>query len=226
MQDPSPEILHPFNGEKHTVFLKNVITRPTIKVGDFTYYNDETHACEFEARNVRYHFDFIGDRLEIGKFCALASGTNFIMNGANHALTGFSTFPFNIFADAWREGYDPGTIFDHLRGDTIVRHDVWFGTNATVLPGVTICSGAIIGAHAVVSSDVPPYAVVVGNPGRIVKLRFDEKTIDRLLDIAWWHWPIDKITRNLNAIRGADIDALEAACSEFESRVDATGTAG
>jgi virginiamycin A acetyltransferase len=226
MHDPSPDTRHPFNGETHTVFLKNVITRPTIDVGDFTYYNDENHACDFENRNVRYHFDFIGDRLKIGKFCALATGTNFIMNGANHAMTGFSTYPFNIFGDAWREGYDPATIFDHLRGDTVVCHDVWFGTNATVMPGVTICSGAIIGAHAVVSSDVPPFAIVVGNPGRVVRLRFDEDTIERLLDIAWWHWPIEKITRHLSSIRGADIEALERASAEPDYGLDVTGAAG
>lgn len=173
-----------------------MITRPTIEVGDFTYYNDENHAAEFESRNVRYHFDFVGDRLKIGKFCALAQGTTFIMSGANHAMTGFSTYPFNIFHNGWEQGFDPATIFEHLKGDTIVGHDVWFGTNATVMPGVTICSGAIIGAHAVVASDVPPYAVVVGNPARVVKLRFDEATIERLLEIAWWDWPAETISRN------------------------------
>ncbi|MES0809850.1 CatB-related O-acetyltransferase [Roseibium sp. SCPC15] len=226
MHGPSPDTLHPFHGEPHTVFLKNVISRPTIEVGDFTYYNDENHAADFENRNVRYHFDFVGDRLKIGKFCALATGTTFIMNGANHAMTGFSTYPFNIFAEEWREGFDPGTIFNHLRGDTIVEHDVWFGTNATVMPGVTICSGAIIGANTVVASDVPPYAIVVGNPGQVVRLRFDEQTIDRLLDIAWWHWPVDMITRNLSAIRGADFDALELAAAELETRLDGTAKAG
>ncbi|MCV0425212.1 MAG: CatB-related O-acetyltransferase [Roseibium sp.] len=225
MHGPSPDTLHPFNGESHTVFLKNVISRPNIEVGDYTYYHDENHASDFETRNVRYHFDFVGDRLRIGRFCALATGTTFIMNGANHAMTGFSTYPFNIFSDAWRDGFDPATIFDHLRGDTIVEHDVWFGTNATVMPGVTICSGAIIGAHSVVASDVPPFAVVVGNPGRIVRLRFPEEVIDRLLEIAWWHWPVEKITQNLSAIRSADLDALERACLEDDRRLDAEAKA-
>ncbi|MBO6509070.1 MAG: CatB-related O-acetyltransferase [Roseibium sp.] len=226
MHAPSPDTTHPFNGEPHTVFLKNVITRPTIEVGDYSYYNDENHAADFENRNVRYHFDFVGDRLKIGKFCALASGTTFIMNGANHAMTGFSTYPFNIFGDAWREGFDPDTIFKHLRGDTVVRHDVWFGTNSTVMPGVTICSGAIIGANTVVSCDVPPYAIVVGNPGRVVRLRFEESVIERLLDIAWWHWPVERITRNLAAIRGAEIDALERAAEESNDGLDVTAKSG
>lgn len=222
MHGPSPDTLHPFNGEPHTVFLKNVIARPTIEIGDYTYYNDFENASDFENRNVRYHFEHIGDRLKIGKFCALATGTNFIMNGANHAMTGFSTYPFHIFDAAWMEQFDPATIFDHLRGDTIVGNDVWFGTNATVMPGVTICSGAIIGAHAVVASDVPPYAVVVGNPGRVVRLRFDEETIDRLLEIAWWDWPINRITRHLSAIWGADIDRLERAATDRECELDVT----
>jgi len=225
MHGPSPEEIRPFNGEPHTVFLKNVVTKPTIEIGDYTYYNDEKNAAEFEIRNVRYHFDFVGDRLKIGKFCALAQGTTFIMSGANHAMTGFSTYPFNIFQNGWEETFDPATIFDHLKGDTLVENDVWFGTNAVVMPGVTICSGAIIGAHAVVASDVPPYSVVVGNPAQVVKLRFDEATIERLLEIAWWDWPLERISRHLNAIRGADLKTLQAA-AETESMLDATGKSG
>ncbi|WP_422019485.1 CatB-related O-acetyltransferase [Roseibium sp.] len=226
MHGPAPDKTHPFNGEPHTVFLKNVITRPNIEVGDFTYYHDDTHAAEFENRNVRYHFDFVGDKLRIGRFCALASGTTFIMNGANHALTGFSTYPFNIFGNGWEAGFDPTTIFDHLRGDTLVQHDVWFGTNSVVMPGVTICSGAIIGAQAVVASDIPPFAIAVGNPARVIKMRFDERTIDRLLDIAWWDWPVEKISRNLSAIRASDIEALETAAMEPANMLDATAQAG
>ncbi|XYK82504.1 MAG: CatB-related O-acetyltransferase [Labrenzia sp.] len=226
MHGPIPDHTYPFNGEPHTVFLKNVITRPNIEVGDYTYYHDDTHAAEFETRNVRYHFDFVGDKLRIGRFCALASGTTFIMNGANHAMTGFSTYPFNIFGNGWEEGFDPATIFDHLRGDTLVQHDIWFGTNSVIMPGVTICSGAIIGAHAVVASDIPPFAIAVGNPARVIKMRFDERTIDRLLDIAWWDWPVEKISRNLSAIRASDIEALETAALEPANMLDATAQAG
>jgi len=211
MHGPSPDTLHPFSGADHTVFLKNVITRPTIEVGEFTYYNDLSNPEDFENRNVRYHFDFNGDKLKIGKFCALAQGTTFIMNGANHAMGGFSTYPFSIFGEGWEKDFDFSIFHDEARGDTVVGHDVWFGTNATVMPGVTIGSGAIIGAHAVVASDVPPYSVVVGNPARTIKRRFDQSTVDRLLDIAWWDWPVETITQNLNAIRGADLAALENA---------------
>lgn len=225
MQTPSPDTLHPFHCETHTVFLKNVITRPNIEVGDFTYYNDLDGASAFEDRNVRYHFDFIGDRLVIGKFCALAQGTTFIMSGANHAMTGFSSYPFHIFGDAWRKGFDERTIFDHIRGDTVVGHDVWFGTNTTIMPGIRIRSGAIIGAQTVVAKDVPPYAIVVGNPGRVVKLRFAQATIDRLLEIAWWDWPLGKITRHLGAIRAADISELENAAMDDDTGLDAPSKA-
>ena len=211
MEAPNPDTRHPFNGEPHTVFLKTVITRPTIEIGDYTYYNDPEHAAAFEERNVLYHFDFVGDRLIIGRFCALASGATFIMNGANHSTVGFSTYPFAIFGGSWGAVSDLTGVIQSHRGDTRVGHDVWIGRNATILPGVTIGDGAIIGAHAVVAGDVPAYAVAVGNPARVVRYRFDHATIDRLREIAWWHWPVDRVSRNIAAIQGADLDRLAAA---------------
>ena len=211
MHGPSPETRHPMGGATHTVFLKTVITRPTIEVGDYTYYNDPDHAAEFEDRNVLYHYDFIGDRLVIGRFCALATGVRFIMNGANHDMSGLSTYPFNIFGNGWETGFDPAGILAGLRGDTTIGNDVWIGRDATILPGVAVGDGAIIGAMSVVASDVPPYAVVAGNPARVVRYRFDEVTIATLLETTWWTWPADRIARNLDAIRGADPEALRRA---------------
>lgn len=214
MPGPSPDCRHPFNGEAHTVFLKNVISRPNIVIGDYTYYHDAEHAEAFEDRNVLYHFEFIGDQLIIGKFCALATGIQFIMNGANHAMTGFSTYPFHIFGESWQDGFEPDTIFSHLRGDTVVGHDVWFGRDSKVMPGIKIGSGAIIGAHTVVARDVPPYAIVAGNPGKVVKMRFPPETVETLLSLSWWGWPIEVISKNLGAIRGADLDLLFAIAEE------------
>ena len=209
MRVPDPHDTNPLPFHPRTAFLKPLITRSTISIGDYTYYDDPLGPERFEEHCVLYHFDFIGDRLEIGRYCAIAAETRFIMNGANHSMEGFSTFPFAIFGGVWRDNYDVAKLAGVNRGDTIVGNDVWIGTGATIMPGVRIGDGAVIGAKAVVGSDVPPYAVVVGNPARIVRIRFDEATIGRLLRIAWWDWPVDKVTRNIDAISGNDLARLE-----------------
>jgi len=191
-------------------FLKPLVDRPNILVGDYTYYDDPEGPAGFADKCVLYHYDFIGDRLVIGRYCALATGVRFIMNGANHAMGGLSTYPFNIFAEGWEAGFDPASWQAELRGDTIVGNDVWIGMEAMVMPGTRIGDGAIVAARSVVASDVAPYAVVGGNPAREIRRRFDDATIARLLAVAWWDWPAEKVTRNLAAIRGGDIDALEA----------------
>ena len=185
--------------------------RDTVEIGEYTYFDSEGDGARFFEENILYHYDFIGDRLHIGRFCMIARGVRFLMNGGAHAADGFSTYPFNIFGGGWEHGFDPATWTAAQRGDTVVDHDVWFGRNATVMPGVSIGSGAIIAACAVVTKPVPAYAVVAGNPARIVRRRYDDSTVDALLDIAWWDWDAQKITRNLDAIRGADLDALRAA---------------
>jgi virginiamycin A acetyltransferase len=192
-------------------FLKPLVDAPNIEIGEFTYYDDPDGPERFVEKCVLHHYDFIGDRLRIGRFCAIAEGVTFVMNGANHATSGFSTYPFNIFGGGWEKGFDPATWEAELRGDTTIGNDVWIGMRVTILPGVTIGDGAIVAAQSIVSRDVPPYAIVAGNPAKVVKTRFDEATVARLLAVAWWHWPVDKITRNLDAIRGADIARLEAA---------------
>ena len=192
-------------------FLKNIVRSPLISAGDFSYYDDPAGPEHFEEKCVLYHYDFIGDRLEIGRYCALAEGVTFVMNGANHSMQGFSTYPFGIFPGRWRDGFDPAGYASGYRGDTKVGNDVWIGTKATIMPGVTIGNGAIIGAHAVVAKDVPPYSVVAGNPGRVMKQRFGDDIVERLLAIAWWNWPVDKVTRHIGAITGAYIEALEKA---------------
>jgi virginiamycin A acetyltransferase len=200
----------PMPGFPRVCFLKPVVKSPLIEVGEYTYYDDPDAPEAFETRNVLYHYDFIGDRLVIGRFCAIATGATFIMNGANHALGGLSTYPFEIFGQGWEAGLEAAGLDDGNRGDTVVGHDVWIGRGAVILPGVRIGSGAIIAAHAVVSRDVPDYAVVAGNPAEVRKMRFAPETIRTLLGIAWWDWPAEKITRHLSAIRGGDVAALQA----------------
>lgn len=188
-------------------FLKNFITRPTIEVGDYTYYDDPRGVERFEE-NVLYHFDFIGDRLVIGRFCSIAAETRFIMNGGNHATDWFTTYPFPVFGHGWEEAAPEA--WPH-RGDTMVGHDVWIGWGATIMPGVTIGHGAIIATRSVVTRDVEPFAVVGGNPAERIRYRFDEETRARLLEIAWWDWEPDRISRNLGAICSGDLAALERA---------------
>ncbi|WP_062111309.1 CatB-related O-acetyltransferase [Aureimonas sp. AU40] len=208
---PDPLAIHPVPAHQRIVFLKNLIDDPKIEIGDYTYYDDPENALLFASRNVLHHYDFLGDKLRIGRFCAIATGARFVMNGANHAMTGFSTFPFNIFGEGWEEGFDMGSITAGLRGDTVIGNDVWIGAEAVILPGVTIGDGAVIGAFSVVGRDVSPYAVVAGNPAVERRRRFSPEIVDRLLAVAWWNWPVERITKNLAAIRGADIDALERA---------------
>lgn len=211
MNGPDPNDMYPMKGFPRVGFLKPLVDAVNIEIGECTYYDDPEGPEHFVERCVLYHYPFVGDKLIIGRFCALAKGVRFIMNGANHAMSGFSTYPFNIFGNGWEKGFDVSTWQEAVRGDTVVENDVWIGYGAMILPGVRIGNGAIVAAEAVVSQDVPPYAIVAGNPARVVKMRFDEATVGRLQAIAWWNWPVDKITRNLDAIRGMDIERLEKA---------------
>jgi virginiamycin A acetyltransferase len=211
MHGPDPNEPHPLPGEggKRLGFLKAFVTNPLIEVGDFTYYDDPKGPAEFE-RNVLYHFDFIGDRLRIGKFCAIAAGATFLMNGGNHRHDGFSTYPFAIFENGWNGRY-PGETEFPFKGDTIVGNDVWIGFEALFMPGVRIGDGAIIASRSVVTADVEPYSIVGGNPAREIRKRFDASTIAALCDIAWWDWDVEKTTRNIPAIAGCDLEALRRA---------------
>lgn len=189
-------------------FIKNTVKNPSIIIGDYTYYDDPDDSENFE-RNVFYHFPFIGDRLVIGKFCALARGVKFIMNGANHKLSGISTYPFQIFGNGW-EKVMPEMSELPYKGDTVVGNDVWIGFEALIMPGVTIGNGAIVSAQSVVTRDVPAYTVVGGNPAKPIKQRFASETSATLESIAWWDWPIEKITRHLAVIVSGDVSALQA----------------
>lgn len=204
---PNPATLYPIENYDKLIFLKNFIKAPNIHVGDYTYFDDRRFGPEhFEEHNVLYNYHLSRVKLVIGKFCAIAAETRFIMTG-DHKLNAVSTFPFPIFGNGWENAFDVHNL--PIKGDIIVGHDVWFGYDSLVMNGVTIGNGAIIAARAVVVKDVPAYAIVAGNPAKVVKMRFDAQTIARLEKLAWWDWPIDKINRNLPLICGLDIDALE-----------------
>lgn len=206
MYGADPKDKHPMKGFPQICFIQNTVSNPNIIIGDYTYYDDPKDSEDFE-RNVLYHFPFVGDQLIIGKFCALARDVKFIMNGANHKLDGFSTYPFQIFGNGW-EKVDPQPEAFPYKGNTVIGNDVWIGYETVIMPGVQVGDGAIIAAKSVVVSDVPPYTMSGGNPARCIRQRFDDEVIRSLLEIAWWDWEIEKITRNLDKIVSADIGSL------------------
>lgn len=205
---PDSDAIYPNPALKRMVYVKNVVTNTRIIVGDYTYYDDPFAPEKFED-HVTHHYEAIGDKLIIGKFCAIASGVEFVMNGANHPMKGLTTYPFHIFANGWENiPFGPDSL--SYKGDTVIENDVWIGQNATIMPGVHIGNGAIIGANATVASDIPAYAIAVGNPARVVKMRFDEPTRALLEKIAWWNWPLEKINQHLAILTSGSIDELKA----------------
>ncbi|AQW62655.1 Vat family streptogramin A O-acetyltransferase [Dehalococcoides mccartyi] len=202
MNGPSPTETYPMKGFPQVCFIKNTISNPQIVIGDYTYYDDPNGSENFE-RNVLYLYPFMGDKLIIGKFCAIACDVKFIMNGANHKLNCISTYPFSIFGNGW-ERVMPKIEELPFKGDTVIGNDVWIGYDSLIMPGVNIGDGAIVAARSVVVNDVAPYTIVGGNPAKSIKARFPEETIKMLLDVKWWDWDIEKITRNLEIITSAN----------------------
>jgi virginiamycin A acetyltransferase len=208
MAAPDKNIQFPLENYDRLCFLKNIIRNPNIIVGDYTYYDDFESAGNFE-KNVKYHFDFIGDKLIIGKFCMIASGVSFIMNGANHLTASISSYPFAIFGNDWKNAMDGKTY--PTKGDTVIGNDVWIGHNAIIMPGIEIGDGSIIATNATVTKNVAPYSVIGGNPATLIKKRFSEQHIKWLLDSKWWDWDIEKITKNVQHLTGKNIETLMAA---------------
>ena len=204
--------IYPRTGDKEIVYLKDVVTGPNIEIGDYTIYNDFVRdPRHFEKNNVLYHYPVNGDRLKIGKFCSIACGAKFLFTSGNHSMQSLSTYTFPIFYEEWGlDGKAIRSAWDN-KGDIVLGNDVWIGYEAVILSGVTIGDGAIVGARAVVTKDVPPYIIVAGVPARPIRKRFDEETIAKLQALRWWDWDEEKIKRCIPAIQSGDIDALERA---------------
>ncbi len=205
MQAPDKNTPFPLPNYDRLCFLKNIVKNPKIIVGDYTYYDDFENVQNFE-KNVKYHFDFVGDQLIIGKFCMIASGVTFIMNGANHLSRSISSYPFAIFGHAWADAME-GKSYPS-KGDTVVGNDVWIGFDATIMPGVQIGDGAIIASKAVVTKDVAPYSIVGGNPAELIRKRFPAEEIDQLLALKWWDWEIDRITSQVQNLTANKLSVL------------------
>ncbi|GLR17022.1 CatB-related O-acetyltransferase [Portibacter lacus] len=205
MDIPDKNLKFPLPHYDRLCFLKNVVKNPNIIIGDYTYYDDFEHVENFE-KNVKYHFDFTGDQLIIGKFCMIASDVTFIMNGANHLSDAITSYPFAIFGKDWSNAMEGKTY--PTKGNTTVGNDVWIGYAATIMPGVTIGDGAIIGSKSVVTKDVAPYEIVGGNPAKLIRKRFSDEEIHRLLNLKWWDWPIEKITKNVQKLTGKNLEDI------------------
>ncbi|MDD6339628.1 MAG: CatB-related O-acetyltransferase [Butyrivibrio sp.] len=201
--------IYPREFDNQIVYLKNVITKPNIEVGDYTIYNDYVNdPRDFEKNNVLYHYQVNNDKLIVGKFCSIACGAKFMFTSGNHTMKSLSTYTFPIFFDEWE--LDPVNIRDAWdnKGDIVIGNDVWIGYEAVIMQGVTIGDGAIIGTRALVTKDVPPYTIVGGAPAKPIKNRFSEEIIAKLLEMKWWDWPEERIKANIAAIQRGDIDAL------------------
>ena len=205
----NPEKIYPRTGDRETVYLKPVVTNPNIQIGEYTMYNDFVRdPRQFEKNNVLYHYPINRDSLRIGKFCSIACGAKFLFASANHTQASVSTYPFPIFFEEWDLDIgDVTSAWDH-KGDIIIGNDVWIGYEAVVMAGVTIGDGAIIGARAVVTKDVPSYTIVGGVPAREIRRRFSDDVIARLLELKWWDWPAERIQRNIKNIQAGRLDLL------------------
>lgn len=199
-------------------FINNVVTAPNIEIGDYTYYDDPVDPTAFERNNVLYNWPEFGDRLHIGKFCAIASGVRFIMGPANHRVSSISTYPFAVFGDAWASHIPPHLAQLPRKGDIVVGNDVWIGRDSVILSGVCIGDGAIIAAHSVVTRDVAPYTVAGGNPAQSIKPRFDETLTALLLRLRWWDFSPDALVDFLPTLCNPDLTVVKAM---LQARLDA-----
>ena len=208
MTIPDLNKIYPRSNDFQIVYLKNVITRPNIEVGDYTIYNDFCDdPKDFEKNNVLYHYPINNDKLIIGKFCSIACKAKFLMTSGNHTMKSLSTYTFPIFYEEWDETLNVKEAWDN-KGDIIIGNDVWIGYDAIIMSGVKIGDGAIIGTRALVTKDVPPYTIVGGAPAKPIKKRYDDDTISKLLEIKWWDWSAEKIQANIKCIQAGDIGNL------------------
>ena len=204
---PDPNVIHPIAGYDKEIYVKPTIKNPNIIVGEFTYIADS----DFES-HVTHHYEWNNDKLIIGKFCQIAAGVEFVMNGANHQMNAVSTFPFYTL-----EGWDmktPAAADMPYKGDTVIGNDVWIGQNAVILPGVHIGDGAIIGLNSVVAGDVPPYTIVAGNPAKKIRKRFDDELIELMLRLKWWDKSIEEINSLIPLLSSGDLEYVKAELKE------------
>ena len=205
---PDPNTINPIPGYNKEIYIKPTIKNKNIIVGDFSYIADS----DFES-HVTHHYEWNDDKLIIGKFCQIASGVEFVMNGANHQMNSVSTFPFYTL-EGW-EQVPPSQNDLPIKGDTVIGNDVWIGQNATILPGVHIGDGAIIGANSVVGSAVEPYTIVAGNPAKPIRKRFDDELIDIMEKLKWWDKSIEEINKLIPILTSSNLEKVKEELSKL-----------
>lgn len=192
-----------------SVFLKNIVKAENIIVGDYTYYDDTKSPLDWEHNNVLFNYPFFGEKLVIGRYCALAEGSVFMMGAANHRLSSVTTYPFNVFGGKWRDISTPHIDELPHKDDTVIGNDVWIGHKAVIMPGVTIGDGSIVAAWSVVTKSFPPYSVIGGNPARLIRKRFDDELIDLLLKLRWWDKSPEEVTELIPLLVSPDLDDVK-----------------
>lgn len=207
--------IHPLkSGDESVTYIKAMLENcHNVEVGDYTYFDGQNF-----KEHVTHHYDFIGDKLIIGKFCQIGRNVEFIMNGANHQMNAVSTYPFYIF-QGWEQ--NPPLKNDlPYKGDTIIGNDVWIGQNVTFLPGVHVGNGCIIGANAVVTSNIPAYCVAVGNPAKIIKKRFDDEMIELLEKLKWWDRTPNEIQKIIPLLANSNLSYVREELKLILSKKD------
>ena len=205
---PDPNQVFP-NEYKTSCFIKNVVKAPNIIIGDYTYYDDAKDPTGFEKNNVLFNYPEFGDHLIIGKLCAIASGTRFIMGPANHRISSVTTYPFHVFGGVWQENTPPHMEQLPRKGDTVIGNDVWIGRECVIMPGVKIGDGAIVAACSIVTGDIPPYTVFGGHPARFIKQRFDEELTRLLLQFRWWELAPEALVKVLPMLCDPDLEKVK-----------------
>jgi virginiamycin A acetyltransferase len=210
---PDARVLFPRPGDKTTVYLQNVVKNPNIVVGEYTIHHDFNDPTDFETENVLYHYPAVGDKLIIGKYCSIACGARFIMNGANHKMASFTTYPFPVVAENWGLEQDVQEAWD-IAGDTVIGNDVWIGYQSMIMPGVHVGDGAVVAARSLVTKDVPPFSIVGGMPARVLKKRFTDDVIELLQALKWWDWDVKKVRASVVPLMSGDVEALKKLLSK------------
>ena len=202
-----------FKSYRESIIIKDHIKAKHIIVGDYSYYSGYYYGKPFsdcvmyldEADDHRNEID----NLMIGKFCSIASGVKFMMGGTQgHTYEWIASYPLDFLEEDF-DGYNKiPPKAQKLKGDTVIGNDVWIGAEAMVMPGLKIADGAVIGARSLVTKDIGPYEIWGGNPAKLIKKRFSDEEIEKLLKIKWWDWSIEKIKANLHFIRSKNVNAL------------------